>query len=90
MNQSLEKKKKSLDNYARYSSIAFQMLAIILVGVFGGIKIDGWLKLNAPVFTILFSILSVILAIYYVTRDLLRTGKGTGPHIHQKKDESKN
>ena len=76
MNQSLEKKKKSLDNYARYSSIAFQMLAIILAGVFGGIKLDQWLKLNVPVFTIILSILSVILAIYYVTRDLLRSGKG--------------
>ena len=76
MNQSLEKKKKSLDNYARYSSIAFQMLAIILAGVFGGIKLDQWLKLNVPVFTVILSILSVILAIYYVTRDLLKSGKG--------------
>jgi len=75
MNQSFEKKKKSLDNYARYSSIAFQMLAIILIGVFGGIKLDKWLKFDVPVFTIILSILSVILAIYYVTRDLLRSGK---------------
>ena len=75
MEPSLKKEKKSLDNYARYSSIAFQMLAIILIGVFGGIKLDKWLKLDVPVFTIILSILSVILAIYYVTRDLLRSGK---------------
>jgi len=71
-----EKKKKSLDNYTRYSSIAFQMLIIILIGVFGGIKLDEWLKLTIPVFTIILSILSVILAIYTVTKDLLKPGKG--------------
>lgn len=71
----LRKEKKSLDNYARYSSIAIQMLVIILAGVFGGYKLDQWLKLNAPVFTIILSLLSVILAIYYVTRDLLKSGR---------------
>jgi F0F1-type ATP synthase assembly protein I len=76
MDPSLQKKKKSLDNYARYSSIAFQMLVIILIGVFGGIKLDEWLKLTIPVFTIVFSILAVSLSIYTVTRDLLKTRKG--------------
>jgi F0F1-type ATP synthase assembly protein I len=76
MEPSAEKKKKSLDSYTRYSSIAFQMLIIILIGVFGGIKLDEWLKLTVPVFTIILSILSVILAIYTVTRDLLKPGKG--------------
>jgi len=71
----LKKKKKLLDNYARYSSIAFQMLAIILLGVFGGIKADQWLHMRVPVFTVILSILSVILAIYYVTKDLLKNGK---------------
>ena len=78
MEPSTEKKKRSLDSYTRYSSIAFQMLVIILIGVFGGIKLDEWLKLNFPVFTIILSILSVILAIYTVTRDLLKRGKGSG------------
>ncbi|MCK9400392.1 MAG: AtpZ/AtpI family protein [Bacteroidales bacterium] len=77
MDLSPEKKKKSLDNYTRYSSIAFQMLIIILIGVFGGIKLDEWLKLTVPVFTIILSILSVILAIYTVTKDLLKPGRGS-------------
>lgn len=68
-------KKKSLENYAKYSSIALQMLAIILLGVFGGIKIDEWLGLEFPVFTLIFSLLSVILAIYYVIKDLLKNNK---------------
>jgi len=69
---SLKRKKNSLDNYARYSSIAFQMLAIILIGVFGGIKLDEWLNLEFPVFTVILSLLSVIGAIYFVTKDLIK------------------
>lgn len=54
---------------------------IILAGVFGGIKLDQWLNLKTPVFTIILSILSVIFAIYYVTRDLINTGND---HIKNK------
>lgn len=78
MDPSLKNTKKSLDNYARYSSIAFQMLIIILIGVFGGIMLDRWIKLPVPVFTIVLSILAVILSIYTVTRDLLKPPKETG------------
>ncbi len=66
------KQKDQLKAYAKYTSIAFQMLVIILLGVFGGIKLDEFLAIEFPIFTILFSILSVILAIYYVTKDLLK------------------
>ena len=68
-------KKKSLENYAKYSSIAMQMLVIILIGVFGGIKLDEWLNLGFPVFTLILSILSVIFAIYYVIKDILKNNK---------------
>ncbi len=69
-----------MNSYARYSSIALQMIAIILIGVFGGMKLDEWLKLKFPVFTVMLSFLSVVLAIYYVTKDLIRTKdtKGAG------------
>lgn len=67
----LDKNKKALNNYARYSSMAFQMLVIILAGIFGGYKLDGFLH-TKPVITIILSLASVVLAIYFVTRDLLR------------------
>ena len=69
----LKKRKKYLDSYARYSSIGFQMLVIILLGVLAGIKLDQWLHLKAPVFTVIMSVLSVILAIYYAVKDFIRT-----------------
>ena len=66
-----DQKKRQLNAYARYSGMAFQMLAIILLGVFGGFKLDEWLH-TKPILTVLLSICSVILSVYYVTRDLLR------------------
>ncbi len=63
---------KPLNNYARYSSIALQMAVIIMAGVFGGIKLDSWLKLKFPAFTLSLSLLSVGLAIYTVIKDLLK------------------
>lgn len=63
---------KSLSNYAKYSSLAFQMIAIILIGVFGGIKLDRWLEFRFPVFTVVLSLLATGLAVYYGIKDFLR------------------
>jgi len=73
--KNLPKKPRSLNDYARYSNLAFQMLAILAVGVFGGIKLDSWLKLKFPVFTVILSFLAVISAIYYGIKDYIRTKK---------------
>lgn len=62
--------RKNLNDYARYSGMAVQMLAIILAGVFAGFKLDQWLH-SGPLMTVILSIVSVALSIYFVTRDLL-------------------
>ena len=62
---------KGLNPYARYSGMAFQMMAIIFAGAFGGLKLDQWLSAK-PVFTVVLTILSVIFAIYFMVRDLLK------------------
>ena len=51
--------------------MAIQMMVIIVIGVFGGYQIDQWVH-TEPVFTVILSLLSVIIAIYLVTKDLLR------------------
>jgi len=48
------------------------MFAIIGLGIFGGVKLDQWLKVGFPVFTVLLSIISVAAAIYTAVKDLLR------------------
>jgi hypothetical protein len=69
------KKARGLSDYAKYSNLAFQMLAILALGVFGGIGLDRWLKLTFPVFTVILSFLAVISAIYYGIKDFIRTKK---------------
>ena len=63
--------KKNLNQYAKYSGMAFQMMVIIVSGTFGGLKLDLWLK-TKPVFTVILSVAAVFLSIYYFTRDLLK------------------
>ena len=67
-----EEKRPPLESYARYSSLAFQMFAIIGLGIFGGVKLDQWLKPGFPIFTVLLSILSVAASIYFAIKDLLK------------------
>ena len=75
-NQTKPKKPKSkpsqLNSYARYSGLAFQMIAIILVGVFGGIKLDQVVKWEFPVFTLIFTLLAVVMSMYYAVKDFIR------------------
>jgi hypothetical protein len=68
-----QKKTKSLNDYGRYSSLAFQMIAILGIGVWGGIKLDSWLKMRFPLFTVILSFMAVLLAIYNGLKDFWRT-----------------
>lgn len=71
-NQDQKFRKKPLNDYAKYSAMGFQIVIIIFIGVFGGYKLDKFLDLSFPIFTILLSLLSVVLAIYFVVKDLLK------------------
>jgi hypothetical protein len=51
------------------------MVVIILIGVIGGMKLDHWLKPKFPVFTVVLSFLSVMLALYYSLKDFIRMKK---------------
>ena len=76
--QPLKKKKrklsenKGIQDFARYSGIAFQMMAIIIVATWGGIKLDKMTGFEKPVFTIILSLLGVFAAIYTIIRDLIK------------------
>lgn len=72
MNQDkYQKPKKKLDDFIRYSNMAFEMIAIMGIGTWSGILIDGWLKLEFPVFTLVLMILSVVGAIYNAVRKFI-------------------
>jgi len=71
-NKDSKDNKNNMNSYAKYSSLAFQMVAIIMIGVFGGLKLDQFLNLKFPLFTLVLSLLSVILAIYYAIKDFIK------------------
>ena len=71
MNQQNNHKNKN-DNFIRYSGIAFEMMAIIGAGTYGGFKLDQWMKNEFKGFTLGFMILSVIAAVLYATKDILK------------------
>lgn len=68
--KNLNKRKKQLNDYARYSSLALQMIIVIAAGVFGGYKIDKWLENSFPIFLIVLSFFGVAIAIYLAVKDL--------------------
>jgi F0F1-type ATP synthase assembly protein I len=63
---------KGLQDFGKYSGIAFQMLAIIFVLTWCGIKLDKLLGLETPVFTIILSLLGVFAGIYTALKDFIR------------------
>ena len=64
--------KKSGADFARYSGLAFEMMAIIGIFTFAGYKTDQWLGNQFKGFTLGFMVVSVILAIFYGIRGLLK------------------
>jgi F0F1-type ATP synthase assembly protein I len=63
---------KGIGDFTRYSGIAFQMIGIILVTTWGGIKLDKLTGTNKPVFTIILSLLGVFAAIYTAVKDFIK------------------
>jgi F0F1-type ATP synthase assembly protein I len=63
---------KELNDYAKYSGIAFQMVAIIALTTWGGIKLDKLAGFETPVFTIVLSLLGVFAAIYTAVKDFIK------------------
>lgn len=63
---------KGINEFGKYSGIAFQMVGIILVTTWGGIKLDELLGFEKHVFTIILSLLGVFAAIYTAVKDFIR------------------
>lgn len=69
------KNNKPFNSYARFSGIAIQMIVIIAIGTFGGIKLDAYFQNKNDVFTIILSLVSVLLSIVYVVRNIISSSK---------------
>jgi ATP synthase protein I len=66
--------KKPTNTALKYTGIGFQMLAIIAIGVFAGIKADQYFK-TPDIFTVVLSLISVVAAIYIAIKDFIKPKK---------------
>ncbi len=70
------KKEKSneeegLTAYSRFSTIAIQMVVIIITTTLGGVKIDQWAD-TKPIFTVILSLLGVVAAMWLIIKEALK------------------
>jgi F0F1-type ATP synthase assembly protein I len=67
--------KNPLHNYAKYSALAFQTGIIMFGMAYGGIQLDAYLALSTPIFTLIFSLLGVGVALYLLFKSVLNSKK---------------
>jgi uncharacterized membrane protein YccC len=72
MNPQKSNRKKGFDNFIRYSSLGFEMMAIIALFTFLGYKTDQWMENEFKGFTLGAMVFSVVVAVLYGVRNLLK------------------
>ena len=65
------KKKPQVDQYLKYSGMAFQLAIVLGVGTFIGIRLDRYFQTDRPYFTVLLALLSLFAGFYLSLKDLL-------------------
>ncbi|MGB3150846.1 MAG: AtpZ/AtpI family protein [Maribacter sp.] len=75
MSQQKPRKGRNLNSYARYTGVVFQMMAIIVVGTFIGIKLDEKFPNENNWFTISLAFSAVILSVIVVIRNVNAASK---------------
>ena len=64
--------KSKLQSYMKYSGLAFQMLIVLGIAAYGGMRLDAYLGNKNPWFTILFMVLGVIGSIYKIIVSVMK------------------
>jgi hypothetical protein len=72
MKKDNDKKESPLKFYAKYSSLALQMIVITVGSAFGGREIDKYTSWEFPVFTVALTIIGVIGSVVYGMREIFK------------------
>ncbi|RCT53668.1 AtpZ/AtpI family protein [Winogradskyella sp. KYW1333] len=74
-NKQVKDQKNRLNSYSRLSGLVIQMIAIIGVGTFAGIKLDEAYPNEKNLCTLGLTLAGVILSIVYVIRRIIASSK---------------
>jgi len=63
-----QKPKSPYRDYVKYSNLAFQILAVFLIAVFGGLKADACIAMKFPLFTLSFSLIAILVVFIIIIK----------------------
>ncbi|MGK7395669.1 MAG: AtpZ/AtpI family protein [Candidatus Cyclobacteriaceae bacterium M3_2C_046] len=69
-NHQNQKESNQIREYLKYSGLAFQMVAMILLALWAGMKIDQWMQWKFPLFTIVFILVAIVATLIVVIKNL--------------------
>jgi F0F1-type ATP synthase assembly protein I len=69
------KEPKQPQNMMRYAGLATQLMLLMLIGVWGGHKLDKLLNWKVPLFLILFPLISLALSMWQLLKELNKPKK---------------
>ena len=61
---------KSDFNIMRYAGLATQWMVLLLLGVYGGYRLDNYLHLSIPVFLILFPLVALVVSLVGLIKEV--------------------
>ena len=65
-------KKDNLKSYMKYSGLAFQMIAALVLAAWGGQKLDEYMANKNPWATIILMVLAVVATVYLVIVSVIK------------------
>jgi F0F1-type ATP synthase assembly protein I len=65
------KKKPPVDQYLKYSGMAFQLAIVLVVGAFLGTRLDSYFQTTRPYFAAILVVLALFAGLYLSLKDLL-------------------
>ena len=66
-------KNKALNAYGRYSSLAIQIVIVVIVFAWFGMKLDEWMETEIPGWTISMTGIGIVGALYYLYKSVTKS-----------------
>ena len=70
MSDNKQKNKPRFNDYVVYSTLGIEMAVVVFLGVWGGIELDKIVVLPIPLFKIVFPMLGIFAALYFLLRTI--------------------